>query len=64
MNSAGSYAVWCVLGVAGLGLWVRSLGSTAVARPSEVVRRLATGPLGRIAFLVVLVFAGWHLFAR
>jgi hypothetical protein len=63
--SALAYGVWALLGAAMLVLWLRSrAGVSGVARPSEVVRRLASDPLWRVAFVVAVMFAGWHLFAR
>ena len=63
--SALAYAVWAVLGAAIVVLWLRSrAGGSGVARPSQVVRRLASGPFWRVALVVCVMFAGWHLFAR
>jgi hypothetical protein len=65
VSSAVVYVVWGLLGVAALGLWLWSRSSPAsVARPSEVLERLATGPFLRIVIVVFWMFAGWHLFAR
>lgn len=65
MNSAGFYAVWAALGSAVLVLWALSYRrSSGLARPSDVVRRLATGPIARIVLVLVVMFAGWHFFAR
>ncbi len=65
MNSAGFYAVWAALGAALIGFWGASRrGGAALARPSDVVRRMATGPVLRIVLLLVVMFAGWHFFAR
>ena len=65
MSAAVSYAVWAVLAVWVLGLWVRSrFPMTTLARPIDVVDRLATGPLLRICLVLVWMWAGWHLFAR
>jgi hypothetical protein len=65
VSAALSYAVWLVLGLVALGLWVRSRSSPgAVARPAVVLQRLATGPLWRIALVLTWMWAGWHLFAR
>ena len=65
MNAAVSYAVWAVLGAGALGLWAwsRSSGAT-LARPAEVVERLATGPVLRIGLVLGWMWVGWHLFAR
>ena len=59
------YAVWAVLGAAVLVLWAlsRRQGSE-LAGPSDVLRRLATGPIARIVLVVVVMFLGWHFFAR
>ena len=63
--SAVSYAVWALLGAAALGLWAGSRSSRGTpARPAVVVERLATGPLLRVALVLVWMWAGWHLFAR
>jgi len=63
--SALAYLVWAVLGAAIVVLWMRSRAAVSgVARPAQVVRRLASGPLWRVAFVVGVMFAGWHLFAR
>ena len=65
MSSAVSYAVWAALGVWALGLWARSRAPSApLARPTELVERLATGPLLRIFLVLAWMWAGWHLFAR
>ena len=63
--SSLSYAVWALLGAAALGLWGGSHSSRATpARPAAVLERLATGPLLRVALVLVWMWAGWHLFAR
>jgi Family of unknown function (DUF6186) len=63
--SSLSYAVWALLGAAALGLWARSHSSRArPARPAVVFERLATGPVLRVALVLVWMWAGWHLFAR
>jgi type IV secretory pathway VirB2 component (pilin) len=63
--SALAYGVWALLLAAVLVLWLRSrTGASGVARPAQVVQRLATGPVWRVAFVVAVMFAGWHLFAR
>jgi hypothetical protein len=60
-----SYVVWGLLGAACVGLrWVSRSRSGAVARPTEIVARLATGPLLRVALVLAVMWAGWHLFAR
>jgi hypothetical protein len=65
MTSAVSYAVWALLGLALLGVWVRaSLGGSTLARPGVVLERLATGPFLRIALVLAWGWMGWHLFAR
>jgi hypothetical protein len=64
-TSALSYAVWALIGAAAAGLWWASAtGRGEVARPVAVVGRLATGPLTRVVLVLVVMFAGWHLFAR
>ncbi len=65
MTSAFSYAVWALLGLALLVVWVRSsLGGSSLARPGVVLERLATGPFLRIALVLAWGWMGWHLFAR
>jgi Family of unknown function (DUF6186) len=64
-TSAGSYAVWAVLLLAAVLLWCLPLVSRyRVARPSEVVSRLATHPIWRVGLVLGWMFVGWHLFAR
>jgi hypothetical protein len=64
-SSAPFYAVWAVLGAAAVGLWLLSHrpGAT-VARPLQVLARLASGPVSRILLVPVVMWLGWHLFAR
>jgi hypothetical protein len=63
--SALAYGVWALLAAATLVLWLRSrAGESGVARPAQVVQRLASDPFWRVAFVVAVMFAGWHLFAR
>jgi type IV secretory pathway VirB2 component (pilin) len=65
VSSAGFYAVWAALGAAVLVLWaLSSRRGWELARPSDVLRRLATGPIARIVLVVVVMFLGWHFFAR
>jgi hypothetical protein len=65
MTSAFSYAVWALLGLALLAVWVRSsVGGSTLARPGMVLERLATGPFLRIALVLAWGWMGWHLFAR
>jgi MYXO-CTERM domain-containing protein len=65
VSSAVVYLVWGLLGLAALGLWLRSRSSPAsVAGPGEVLERIATGPILRVVIVVFWMFAGWHLFAR
>ena len=54
-----------LLGAALLGLWAL-LGPSrfGLARPADVVRRVATGPIARLVLVLVVMFAGWHFFAR
>jgi hypothetical protein len=60
-----SYVVWGLLGAACVGLWwISQSRSDAVARPTDVVARLATGPLLRVALVLAVMWTGWHLFAR
>jgi uncharacterized protein DUF6186 len=64
-TSAGSYAAWTVLLTAALLLWRFPIAdSHRLARPSEVVARLATHPVWRVVLVVGWMFLGWHLFAR
>jgi hypothetical protein len=65
VNAAVAYAVWALLGVAGVALWLgaRTPGSRT-AGPMQVARRLATGPFLRVVLALAVVWAGWHLFAR
>ena len=60
------YIVWGLLGGAALGLWwlARATHGRAVARPTEVVARLATGRYLRVVLVLVVMWLGWHLFAR
>jgi hypothetical protein len=60
------YVVWGLLGAAALGLWclARATHGRAVARPTEVVARLATGRYVRVVLVLGLMWLGWHLFAR
>ncbi len=65
MSSAPSYAVWALLGLGTIGLWVRSRGPhRSPARPALVLERLATGPILRVLLVLGYVWFGWHLFAR
>jgi type IV secretory pathway VirB2 component (pilin) len=64
-SSAVSYLVWGLLGAAAAALWwVSARRSDTVARPARVVERLATGPMARVVFVLGIMWAGWHLFAR
>ena len=60
------YVVWGVLGAAALALWwlSRTTHGRTVARPTEVVARLATGPYVRVLLVLGVMWLGWHLFAR
>lgn len=65
MSEALGVGAWVVLGVGALGLWALSRRAPdAVASPSAVLRRLATGPVARIVLVLCWMWAGWHLFAR
>jgi hypothetical protein len=65
MNSDPSYAVWALLGLALLGIWLRSsVRGSSPARPGLVLERLATGPVLRIVLVLAWGWTGWHLFAR
>ena len=63
--SAFGYAVWGVVGVATLALAaVSRTPESGLARPVEVLRRLASGPVLRVGLVVAIAWLGWHLFAR
>lgn len=65
MSSAGFSGVWALLGAAALGLWcVSHQADGSVARPSVVLRRVTTGRVLRVLLVVLMMFLGWHLFAR
>jgi len=65
MSYGVAVAGWVALGAAALGLWALSRRAPdRVAPPSALLRRLATGPVARVALAVVWMWAGWHLFAR
>jgi|HubBroStandDraft_6_1064221.scaffolds.fasta_scaffold1750590_2 hypothetical protein len=65
MTAAVSYAVWAVLGLVLLGVWLRSsVRGTSTAPPAVVLERLATGPFLRLALVLGWGWVGWHLFAR
>ena len=57
--------MWGLCGAAGVALWVLARARPdLVVRPSEVVARLVTVRVVRVALLVGYLFLGWHLFAR
>ena len=63
--SAFSYAVWGLVGAATLALAaVSRTPESGLARPVQVVRRLASGPVLRVVLVVAIAWVGWHLFAR
>jgi Family of unknown function (DUF6186) len=62
-SAALSYAVWVVLGATLLAVGLASRRGRW-ATPGEALARLATGPVLRIALVVGVMWAGWHLFAR
>jgi hypothetical protein len=65
VSSAPDYAVWALLGLATVGLWVRShAAGSAPARPSILLERLASGPFLRVVLVLGFMWVGWHLFAR
>ena len=66
MTSALGYSVWTLLLLGALVLSVlsHSARGPAVARPSVVLTRLATGPWLRVLLVLAWMWAGWHLFAR
>jgi hypothetical protein len=65
VSSGVFYAVWAVLGAAVLVLWALSYRrDSGLGHPSDVLRRLATGPFARIVLVLVVMFLGWHFFAR
>jgi Family of unknown function (DUF6186) len=64
-GSVLGYGVWGLCGAAGVALWVLARARPdLVVRPSEVVARLVTVRVVRVALLVGYLFLGWHLFAR
>jgi hypothetical protein len=66
VTSAWGYTGWGLLAAGGLVLWALShtTRGAAVARPSIVLTRLATGPWLRIVLVIAWTWTGWHLFAR
>ena len=63
--SAFGYAVWGLVGLATLALAaVSRTPDSGLARPVQVVRRLAAGPVLRVVLVVAMAWLGWHLFAR
>jgi hypothetical protein len=63
--STVSYVVWAALGVGVVALWYLSLvRPAAVARPGDVVGRLATNPVLRVILVLGFMWLAWHLFAR
>jgi hypothetical protein len=57
------YTLWAVLGVALLALGLAARRGRC-ATPRQLLARLATGPVLRVALVVSVMFVGWHLFAR
>jgi len=66
VTSALGYATWTLLLIGALVLWYLShiARGQAVARPSVVLTRLATGRWLRVLLVLAWMWAGWHLFAR
>jgi hypothetical protein len=65
MTSSLFYAVWAALGASLLGVSALSFrAGSSLARPMDVVRRVATGPIARVVLVLAAMFAGWHFFAR
>jgi hypothetical protein len=66
VTSALGYTGWGLLAAGALALSALShtARGPAVARPSVVLTRLATGPWLRIVLIVAWMWTGWHLFAR
>jgi len=66
VTSTLGYATWTLLLIGALVLWVLShtTRGSAVARPSVVLSRLATGPVLRVLLVLAWMWTGWHLFAR
>jgi hypothetical protein len=63
--STPSYVIWAAIAVLALVLWWLSyLRPAAVARPGDVVGRLATLPVLRLILVLGFMWLGWHLFAR
>jgi hypothetical protein len=63
MAAALSYALWAVLGAVVIAVGLASRRGVC-ATPVEVLARLATGPVLRVALVVSVMWVGWHLFAR
>ena len=69
MSSSAGYATWGLLAACACALAVRARSRagarpSSVASPVEVLARLATGPVVRIALVLAWMWVGWHLFAR
>jgi Family of unknown function (DUF6186) len=63
--SSASYAVWALIAAAGLAIWAISRAQPArIARPGDVIGRLATHQVTRVVLVLVVMWLGWHLFAR
>jgi hypothetical protein len=64
-TSSLSYAVWALIGAGGLALWWLSFRRPPrLARPVEVVGRMATHAVIRVVLVLTFMWFGWHLFAR
>jgi Family of unknown function (DUF6186) len=64
-SSSLSYVVWTLILACALALWGLSyLRPRAVARPSQVVGKLATRPVARVVLVLAFMWLGWHTFAR
>ncbi len=69
MSSSAGYATWGLLAAyaCALAVLARSRAgarASSVASPGEVLARLATGPVLRIALVLAWMWVGWHLFVR
>jgi hypothetical protein len=57
--------VWALIGAGGLALWWLSFRRPPrLARPVEVVGRMATHAVIRVVLVLTFMWFGWHLFAR
>jgi hypothetical protein len=65
VNPSVGDAVWAALGAAVACAWAWSArAGSSLARPSALLRRVCTGVWSRVGIAVVVMWLGWHLFAR